>query len=183
MSFEQIFRFYLQNGVGSNSGTGSRFSQWFKRESPIQQADSRRTSIQDELLNNLLNDITEPNIQIPSVTESNTYFAPISPANTTNNTNSATNGVKLLEMLHRGNKPSQNGQGDASNTAIPMKNCSIKDLGKSHICISPCHINKSHETNIYIYIFLFRNWWKSCAQFGRIGSTHAGWCSSTCDFD
>ncbi|CAL1673077.1 unnamed protein product [Lasius platythorax] len=118
----------LTNGVGSNSGTGSRFSQWFKRESPIQQADSRRTSIQDELLNNLLNDITEPNIQIPSVTESNTYFAPISPANTTNNTNSATNGVKLLEMLHRGNKPSQNGQGDASNTAIPMKNCSIKDL-------------------------------------------------------
>lgn len=135
MSFEQIFRFYLQNGVGSNSGTGSRFSQWFKRESPIQQADSRRTSIQDELLNNLLNDITEPNIQIPSVTESNTYFAPISPANTTNNTNSATNGVKLLEMLHRGNKPSQNGQGDASNTAIPMKNCSIKDLGKSHIFV------------------------------------------------
>jgi len=94
--------------------------------------DSRRASIQDELLNNLLNDITEPNIQIPSVTESNTYFAPISPANTTNNTNSATN-VKLLEMLHRGNKPSQNGQGDAS-TAIPMvKNCSIKDLGKSHM--------------------------------------------------
>ncbi|XP_029662383.1 eukaryotic translation initiation factor 4E transporter-like isoform X1 [Formica exsecta] len=119
----------LTNGVGSSSGTGSRFSQWFKRESPIQQADSRRASIQDELLNNLLNDITEPNIQIPSVTESNTYFAPISPANTTNNTNSATNGVKLLEMLHRGNKPSQNGQGDASNTTIPMlKNCSIKDL-------------------------------------------------------
>ncbi|KAL6257943.1 hypothetical protein P5V15_011541 [Pogonomyrmex californicus] len=119
----------LTNGVGSNSGTGSRFSQWFKRESPVQQVDSRRASIQDELLNNLLNDITEPNIQIPSVTESNAYFAPISPANTTNNANTTTNGVKLLEMLHRGNKPNQNGQGDASNTAIPMmKNCSIKDL-------------------------------------------------------
>ncbi|KAL0129049.1 hypothetical protein PUN28_004031 [Cardiocondyla obscurior] len=118
----------LTNGVGSNSGTGSRFSQWFKRESPVQ-TDSRRASIQDELLNNLLNDITEPNIQIPSVTESNTYFAPISPANTTNNANTTTNGVKLLEMLHRGNKPNQNGQGDASNAAIPMmKNCSIKDL-------------------------------------------------------
>ncbi|XP_018403043.1 PREDICTED: mastermind-like protein 3 [Cyphomyrmex costatus] len=118
----------LTNGVGSNSGTGSRFSQWFKRESPVQQVDSRRTSIQDELLNNLLNDITEPNIQIPSVTESNTYFAPISPANTTNNANTTTNGVKLLEMLHRGNKPNQNGQGDASNTIPMMKNCSIKDL-------------------------------------------------------
>jgi len=81
-----------------------------------------------------LNDITEPNIQIPSVTESNTYFAPISPANTTNNMNAATNGVKLLEMLHRGNKTNQNGQSDTVNTAIPiMKNCSIKDLGKINI--------------------------------------------------
>lgn len=93
--------------------------------------DSRRPSIQDELLNNLLNDITEPNIQIPSVTESNTYFAPISPANTTNNTNATTNGVKLLEMLQR--KSSQNGQGDVANPVIPvMKNCSIKDLGKKN---------------------------------------------------
>lgn len=118
----------LTNGVGSSSGSGSRFSQWFKRESPIQQIDSRRASIQDELLNNLLNDITEPNIQIPSVTESNTYFAPISPANTTNNV-TPTTGVKLLEMLQRGNKPNQNGQGDAANTVVPlMKNSSIKDM-------------------------------------------------------
>lgn len=82
----------------------------------------------------MLNDITEPNIQIPSVTESNTYFAPISPANTTNNTNTTSNGVKLLEMLHRGNKTVQNGQGDATNTVVSlMKNSSIKDLGKINI--------------------------------------------------
>ncbi|XP_031832187.1 uncharacterized protein LOC116426797 isoform X7 [Nomia melanderi] len=120
----------LTNGVGSNGGTCSRFSQWFKRESPVQQIDSRRTSIQDDILNNLLNDITEPNIQIPSVTESNTYFAPISPANTTTNaTTSSTTGVKLLEMLQRGNKPSQNGQGDATSTVVPlMKNATIKDM-------------------------------------------------------
>ncbi|XP_061933532.1 eukaryotic translation initiation factor 4E transporter isoform X3 [Apis cerana] len=121
----------LTNGVGSNGGSCSRFSQWFKRESPVQQVDSRRTSIQDDILNNLLNDITEPNIQIPSVTESNTYFAPISPANTTttNNTTSNTTSVKLLEMLQRGNKSSQNGQGDAANTVIPMmKSSSIKDM-------------------------------------------------------
>lgn len=96
--------------------------------------DSRRTSIQDDILNNLLNDITEPNIQIPSVTESNTYFAPISPANTTttNNTTSNTTSVKLLEMLQRGNKSSQNGQGDAANTVIPMmKSSSIKDMGEN----------------------------------------------------
>lgn len=92
--------------------------------------DSRRASIQDELLNNLLNDITEPNIQIPSVTESNAYFAPISPANTTNTT-TPTTGVKLLEMLQRGNKPNQNGQGDAANSIAPMmKNSSIKEMGK-----------------------------------------------------
>ncbi|XP_031364797.1 eukaryotic translation initiation factor 4E transporter-like [Apis dorsata] len=121
----------LTNGVGSNGGSCSRFSQWFKRESPVQQVDSRRTSIQDDILNNLLNDITEPNIQIPSVTESNTYFAPISPANTTttNNTTSNTTSVKLLEMLQRGNKSNQNGQGDATNTVIPMmKSSSIKDM-------------------------------------------------------
>lgn len=113
-------------------------------------------------MNNLLNDITEPNIQIPSVTESNTYFAPISPANTTNNTNSATNGVKLLEMLHRGNKPNQNGQGDASNTAISMvKNCSIKDLGKS--CMFGISSHKNRFRMKYKYIFFSRNWWESCA--------------------
>lgn len=99
----------------------------------MQQEDSRRTSIQDDILNNLLNDITEPNIQIPSVTESNTYFTPISPANTTTaNTSTPSTGVKLLEMLQRGNKPSQNGQGDATSTVVPlMKNTSIKDMGEN----------------------------------------------------
>lgn len=123
----------FQNGVGSNGGSCSRFSQWFKRESPVQQVDSRRTSIQDDILNNLLNDITEPNIQIPSVTESNAYFAPISPANTTTTSTAASStGVKLLEMLQRGNKPSQNGQGDAASTVVPlMKNTTIKDMGEN----------------------------------------------------
>ena len=125
--------------MGTNGGSGSRFSQWFKRESPTlqqnqnQQSDPLRTSIQDELLNNLLNDISEPNIQIPSVTESNTYFAPISPAaNTHNNANSSrhtsSTGIKLLEMLQRNSKPpSQNGQGDVNNIMPMMKNTSIKE--------------------------------------------------------
>lgn len=85
------------------------------------------------MLNNLLNDITEPNIQIPSVTESNTYFAPISPANQTTNNTTSTTGVKLLEMLQRGNKQqhSQNGQADLTTPVIPlMKSSSIKDMGK-----------------------------------------------------
>ncbi|XP_063987949.1 eukaryotic translation initiation factor 4E transporter-like isoform X8 [Diachasmimorpha longicaudata] len=114
----------LTNGVEADAGSGSRFSQWFKRESPV--LDSRRESIQDELLNNLLNDITEPNIQVPSVNESNAYFTPISPANQTGG-NAAT-GTKLLEMLQRGNKPSQNGQGDGGNIMGMMKNASIKEM-------------------------------------------------------
>ena len=65
--------------------------------------------IQNELLNNLLNDISEPKIHIPSVTESNTYFAPISPANTSINSNNndkqTSGGNKLLEMRQCNNKP------------------------------------------------------------------------------
>lgn len=121
----------LTNGVGSNGGAGSRFSQWFKRESPVQQLDSRKPSIQDELLNNLLNDISEPKIKIPSVTESNAYFAPISPANTTNHAAASTAG-KFIEMLQRGNKANQNGQGDAENPVVQMmKNSTIKDAEQS----------------------------------------------------
>lgn len=96
-----------------------------------------RCSIQDELLNNLLNDISEPKIHIPSVTESNAFFAPISPAaNTPNNAmppqSGSSTGIKLLEMLQRkAPPPSQNGQGDVMNTILPMmKNASIKEMGK-----------------------------------------------------
>ena len=120
----------LTNGVGSNGGSGSRFSQWFKRESPVHHLDNHRASIQDELLNNLLNDISEPKIKIPSVTESNAYFAPISPANTTTNTGSVT-GVKLLEMLQRGSKANQNGQGDTPNPVVQMLKTSLKDMEQS----------------------------------------------------
>ncbi|CAD6230459.1 GSCOCG00006768001-RA-CDS [Cotesia congregata] len=125
----------LTNGVGANSGSGSRFSQWFKRESPLQQNDSRRPSIQDELLNNLLSDITEPNIQVPTVNESNTYFAPISPANSTNiNKAPSASEVKLLEMLQRGNKSNQNGQGDTAINMVKMlKTPSVKDIGKNRM--------------------------------------------------
>ena len=123
----------LTNGVGSNGGAGSRFSQWFKRESPVQQLDSHKPSIQDELLNNLLNDISEPKIKIPSVTESNAYFAPISPANTTNHTAASSTERQFLEMLHRGNKANQNGQGDAENPAVVqmIKNSTVKEVEQS----------------------------------------------------
>lgn len=35
-------------------------------------------------------------------------------------------------MLQRGNKSTQNGQGDVANTAVPlMKSASIKDMGEN----------------------------------------------------
>lgn len=122
----------LTNGVGATSGSGSRFSQWFKRESP--QEDNRGPSIQDELLNNLLNDITEPNIQVPTVSDSNAYFAPISPANATsgNQPQPGAPTIKLIEMMmQRANKANQNGQGDTPNNVMQMmKNSVIKETSK-----------------------------------------------------
>lgn len=128
--------------MGTNDSAGSRFSQWFKRDSPPLQQSQQR-DIKDELLNNLLNDISEPNIQIPAASESNKYFAPISPAAHTHMNNnavpsshqqsSASTGIKLLEMLQRNNKPpSQNGPGEAPANVIQsmMKNASIKEMGK-----------------------------------------------------
>ncbi|CAB0035897.1 unnamed protein product [Trichogramma brassicae] len=124
----------FQNGAGAGEKSGSRFSQWFQRESPPlsnqqnQQMDPMRSSIQEELLNNLLNDSSE---KIPSVTESSAFFAPIAPAANTPAMSqhrhpqqpSDGTGFKLLEMLQRNNKPSQNGQGDAAgNNLMSMLN-------------------------------------------------------------
>ncbi|GFS84202.1 eukaryotic translation initiation factor 4E transporter [Nephila pilipes] len=65
----------------------SRFSQWFRKESPVPEGNesgnnSRRSSLHEELIVNVLNSIVEPQITIPSPTEnsSDNYFAPISPA-------------------------------------------------------------------------------------------------------
>lgn len=107
----------MQNGVGGgDTSGGSRFSQWFSREkSPSEKLNevlSRRSSLQEDnhhhnLIKNLLNDITEPNVSIPGDHES--YFAPISPAANTVNINSnrgpqqnASKPVDLMEMLQRG---------------------------------------------------------------------------------
>lgn len=100
----------LPNGVSGNDGdtSGSRFSQWFKRESPkqTQNNDSRRSSLQDDhIIRNLLNDIniSEPNVTIPG--DSDSYFAPISPAANTGNSNlnfSSKKPINLMEMLQKG---------------------------------------------------------------------------------
>lgn len=88
---------------------GSRFSRWFKKESPIKpnMDDSRRSSLQDDhIIKNLLNDISEPNVTIPG--DSDLYFAPISPAaNTGSSMRSTQKPMNLMEMLQRG-KQSEN---------------------------------------------------------------------------
>ena len=97
-------------------------------------------------------DITEPNIVIPPLSESDTYFAPISPAantaasnvsvsavsssvtsggNDARSGNGGSVGVKptlLLEMLQRGGQ-TQAGQGDSALPPI-IRAPSIRDLGK-----------------------------------------------------
>ena len=80
----------------------SRFSQFFNRGGGEQQGqDSRRSSIQDELLGaNILKEINGdegPVIRIPSPAEEERYFAPISPAA---QTRAITN--PLLDMINKG---------------------------------------------------------------------------------
>ncbi|KAG8177969.1 hypothetical protein JTE90_012656 [Oedothorax gibbosus] len=65
----------------------SRFSQWFRKDSPLHDIpgsdnNSRRSSLHEELVANVLNSIAEPQVSIPSPipNTSGNYFAPISPA-------------------------------------------------------------------------------------------------------
>ena len=90
------------------SAPKSRFSQFFNKGQNMEQHhqvaakhDSRRSSIQDELLGaNILKEIngdSAPLIKIPSPTEEERYFAPISPAA---QTRAAPN--PLMEMINKG---------------------------------------------------------------------------------
>ncbi|KAL0266371.1 UNVERIFIED_CONTAM: hypothetical protein PYX00_008932 [Menopon gallinae] len=96
----------LSNGAtGEGNQSSSRFSQWFRRDSPPDVTDSKRATAYDELIKNIINDISESSINIPTK-ESDTYFAPISPAGTTS-------GNSFLDMLkgqqrneHRSKPPS-----------------------------------------------------------------------------
>ncbi|XP_044738179.1 eukaryotic translation initiation factor 4E transporter isoform X2 [Chrysoperla carnea] len=87
LKMDSSFVGFLPNvGESEETVSGSRFQRWFTRESPIKQHDSRRSSLQDEIINNMIKDITEPNIMIPHMNDSDTYFAPISPAAASMNT-------------------------------------------------------------------------------------------------
>lgn len=103
----------FQNGNENNENVGSRFSRWFNREQMTPQKvqdDSRQSSIQEadqhNLIKKMLADITEPSISIPGDSES--YFAPISPAANTGGVIGGpigpppnTQGANLMEMIQR----------------------------------------------------------------------------------
>ncbi|XP_049838446.1 eukaryotic translation initiation factor 4E transporter isoform X9 [Schistocerca gregaria] len=109
----------LANGAVNDSSGGSRFSQWFRRESPV---------------NRQAENITEPAIVIPPLSESDTYFTPISPAESTvtqQNLNVSTDSdntqkSSLLEMLQR--RP----QGDTSASAKTSNIRELEVTGKIH---------------------------------------------------
>jgi len=85
----------LQTEVKS-SASQSRFSQFFSKPR------SRRSSIQDELVADMLREmVAEPSIKIPSPEESTKYFTPISPAAKTEQ------GSNILELLQKGQQPPQ----------------------------------------------------------------------------
>ncbi|XP_072379891.1 eukaryotic translation initiation factor 4E transporter-like isoform X2 [Diabrotica undecimpunctata] len=97
----------LTNGVGADGDNSkSRFSRWFKQESP-EKPESRRSSLHDDhLINNLLKDL-EPNVTIPG--DSEAYFAPISPAANTGGIvggkrefQQQSQAVNIMDMLQRG---------------------------------------------------------------------------------
>ncbi|XP_045468122.1 eukaryotic translation initiation factor 4E transporter-like isoform X14 [Harmonia axyridis] len=121
--FDDIFKCdsipgLLTNGVegSADNNTKSKFSRWFKRESPDKASESsRRSSLHEEhILKNLLNDINEPSstvaVNIPQLGSSDSYFAPISPAavnaggavSETGNPKPAASQVNIADMFQRG---------------------------------------------------------------------------------
>ncbi|KAK6621247.1 hypothetical protein RUM43_011553 [Polyplax serrata] len=88
-------------GGGEGNQSSSRFTQWFRRDSPSEINDTRRSSVQDDMIKNIVNDINETSINIPNMKDSDAYFAPISPPGTTS-------GNSLLEMLQNGGHHQKN---------------------------------------------------------------------------
>ncbi|XP_035220352.1 alpha-protein kinase 1-like [Stegodyphus dumicola] len=111
----------LQNESPPDNGNSemgcSRFSQWFRRDSPLPNVpesgnNSRRSSLHDELIANVLNSV-EPQLIIPSPTpnSSDNFFAPISPAISHSSNYSASQSLAsnhstskdIMEMLQSAN--------------------------------------------------------------------------------
>ncbi|XP_059487489.1 eukaryotic translation initiation factor 4E transporter-like isoform X2 [Neocloeon triangulifer] len=104
--FSQVFASGFQNEApaeqsGGGGGGGSRFSRFFKPDSPTEH---RRSSIQDEFIGSFMKELDEPKVNIPAPGGSEAYFAPISPAAAGSSGPAADSdkSSNLLAMLQRG---------------------------------------------------------------------------------
>ncbi|XP_034237032.1 eukaryotic translation initiation factor 4E transporter-like isoform X3 [Thrips palmi] len=124
----------MNGGQAEAASGGSRFRQWFSKNSPTNE-DSVRAVPDD--LNNMLQDLPETRITIPLEKGLDNFFAPISPAANTHQkqqflqqqlqARQQNQPNKLLEMLHRGS--------ESQSHPVPGEIPSIKDLeasGKIH---------------------------------------------------
>ncbi|CAH1134209.1 unnamed protein product [Ceutorhynchus assimilis] len=107
----------LANGVGEEAETStSRFSRWFRKDSPSNDTEAGRCSSMKEdnhIMKDLLKDLNESSSIPVSVNPSmdpNTYFAPISPAGNTiddkaRSVMNMSQSVNIMEMLARSKQP------------------------------------------------------------------------------
>lgn len=100
----------LTNGIGTDGdNTKSRFSRWFKQESP-EKPESRRSSLHEDhhIIKHLLKDIGETSVTIPG--DSDAYFAPISPAANTGvkkEIQPQSQPINIMEILQRGKQQAE----------------------------------------------------------------------------
>lgn len=105
----------------------SRFTQFFKRESPHKQRSDSPTLSDDHIIKNLLKDIAEPSVYIPG--DSNQYFAPISPAaNTGTSHGEPKQFSELMEMIQRGKQQQMHGDTAIKPIDIPGKVLRVEEV-------------------------------------------------------
>ncbi|XP_056637848.1 eukaryotic translation initiation factor 4E transporter-like isoform X5 [Diorhabda sublineata] len=116
----------LTNGIGTDGdNTKSRFSRWFKQESP-EKLESRRSSLHEDhhIIKHLLKDIGETSVTIPG--DSDAYFAPISPAGNTGvkkEIQPQSQPINIMEILQRGKQ-----QAEPTKQSITGKILSLDEL-------------------------------------------------------
>ncbi|KAL1501261.1 hypothetical protein ABEB36_006616 [Hypothenemus hampei] len=131
----------LPNGVGAETEKStSRFSRWFKKDSPVKDegpsTSSRKSSLQeDNHIKHLLEDINE----------SNAYFAPISPAGLMDDKNRSSLGqpVNIMDMLSRGNR-SEGWNAKPSGPGMGSKILSLDELEAKYRQNSSSEHSKPH---------------------------------------
>ncbi|KAH1011176.1 hypothetical protein HUJ04_000599 [Dendroctonus ponderosae] len=157
----------LTNGeVNETDKTTSRFSRWFKKESPNKELGgeaSRKSSIQEDnhIIKDLLKDINESSsipMSVRTPMDSNIYFTPISPAGNSrgalenmigDKSRSAGNvgqSINIMDILARSRQQSQQPEGWSNKNQAPsMGSGKILSLDELESKIRP---NSEHSVNV-----------------------------------